>query len=95
MTVSEIKRRLTELLQRVNPGLNQSDFEKSSVNIVKDLGFKSDEGLNFALEIEDEFQVSLPDGMNPFVNDAGNKGRTVSELSDIINSYMENSHRTK
>lgn len=51
------------------------------MNIEKDLGLTSQDGLNLALTLEDKLGISFPPDYNPFINDTTGK---FLKLKDII-----------
>ena len=53
-------------------------------NPIADMGFISDDGLDFACEISDQLSFHFPDDRNPFVDDAGHRARRVSEIVDLV-----------
>lgn len=52
----------------------------AETNLTSDLGLKSDEGVDFTLDLCDAFNVELPLDFNPFVHESGQKGRTFGEM---------------
>jgi hypothetical protein len=60
-------------------GINGGKFDDKT-NLTKGLGLKSDQGIDFVLELCDEFSLEFPEDFNPFVHDNGARGRTFGEL---------------
>lgn len=55
-------------------------------NPIVGLGLESDDGLEFACIISKKLGFHLDDKINPFVNDDGNKARSVGEIVALISS---------
>ena len=57
-------------------------------NLVGDLGFSSDEGVDFVLDLCEVFKFDFPHEFNPVVHPSGRRGRRVGELIDAVASCL-------
>jgi hypothetical protein len=60
----------------------------SSTHLVRDLGMTSEDGLDFALELCDEFKFEFPETFNPFIQDNGRRGRRLGEMIDAVAIHL-------
>lgn len=81
----KIYRRLREFLNA--SGKADVTFGNHS-NTIRDLGLKSDEGVDFVLDLCDEFEFEFPGDFNPFVHESGCRGRNVDELIQAVDSLV-------
>ena len=51
-----------------------------NTNLIKGLGLKSDEGLDFVLDLCQKLNVDFPHDYNPFVHGSGRRGAKVGEM---------------
>lgn len=58
-------------------------------NPIKDCGKDSEDGIEFACLLSERFGVHIPDNVNPFVDDARNRARTVAEISTLVSKLLE------
>ena len=84
-TRDKVVRRIQEFLDA--SGKSGVVFAGQS-NTIADLGFESDEGVDFVLDLCDEFAFEFPDDFNPFVHENGCRGRSVDELVQAVDSLM-------
>lgn len=82
---ARIGRRLNDFLAKDGGGNQQFSGD---TDLIRNFGLTSLQGLEFVLDLCDEFNVDLPDEFNPFVNDAEKRGRTFEELVDAVASYL-------
>ena len=66
----------------------------NTTNMIKDLGLSSLQGVDFALDLCDEFCAELPNDFNPFVHDAERRGRTFDEMVSAVESLLANLEST-
>ncbi len=55
---------------------------------IRDLGCDSPDGLDFACRLEEKFSISIPQELNPFVDDNRNRVRRVKEIVDLLENLM-------
>ncbi len=53
-------------------------------NPIRDLGLTSDDGVDYACSLSDKLNYYIPDNINPFVDDAGNRPRTIAGMVDLL-----------
>lgn len=82
---NRIGRRLNEFLAK--DGRDNVQVTNDT-NMIQNLGLTSLQGLEFVLDLCEEFNVDLPDKFNPFVNDTENRGRTFEEMIDAVRTYL-------
>lgn len=64
--------------------------EKSSVQLTeatdpfKDLGLDSEDGVDFACVLSEKFGCTVPNELNPFVDDAHHRSRPLGEIVDLV-----------
>jgi acyl carrier protein len=63
---------------------------RPTTDLIKDLGLTSLQGLEFVLELCDEFQFDFPADFNPFVDDERRRGQTFGGLLRAINLHIAN-----
>ncbi|MHC5055029.1 MAG: acyl carrier protein [Planctomycetota bacterium] len=56
---------------------------------IRDLGFDSPDGPDFACDIEDEFDINVPLDVHPLVNPERTRDLCVGEIADLIVSCGE------
>jgi hypothetical protein len=59
-----------------------------STYLTRDLGLKSDEGVDFVLDLCDEFKREFPGDFNPFVHPSGRRGLRVVEMISAVLSHL-------
>ena len=59
-----------------------------STHITQQLGLKSDEGVDFVLDLCDEFKFEFPGDFNPFVHSNGRRGFRVGEMVNAVVSHL-------
>ena len=68
----------------------QNESEPNSVEILEttkpipDLGFVSDDGVDFACELSAKAGFLVPEDVNPFVDDSGQRARSVGEIITFV-----------
>lgn len=82
---STVRRCLREFLD--STGRAGEDFGENT-NLTRGLGFSSDEGIDFVLELCDALRIELPEDFNPFIHESRNRGRLVSEMIKQVESYV-------
>lgn len=81
----QVRRCLREFLD--STGHRDLAFSDDS-NLIRDLGLKSDEGVDFVLDLCDTFNFNFPEDFNPFVHKSGRRGRKVKELIAAVKEYL-------
>ena len=83
------KRSITERVIAVLRNLPHMDPEEISVAedtlLVRDLEMDSEDGIELACVLEDEFQINIPNEVNPL-----EKAKTVGKLVKWIEQLVEN-----
>ncbi|MDD2762619.1 MAG: acyl carrier protein [Opitutaceae bacterium] len=51
---------------------------------IKDLGLDSEDGVDFACLLSERFACTVPEDVNPLVNDAKHCGRRIGEIIDFM-----------
>lgn len=85
---SEIEAQVIEALKE----LLGADFQGKinlHTNPIKDCGKDSEDGIEFACLLSEKFRVHIPDNLNPFVDDARNRARTVGEIATMMSKLLE------
>jgi acyl carrier protein len=55
----------------------------------RDLGQDSEDGVDFACFLSEKFGFEIPPEVNPFVDDARQRSRSVGEMTDLMCHLME------
>ncbi|MCG3185354.1 MAG: hypothetical protein ICCCNLDF_03583 [Planctomycetes bacterium] len=82
------------IMQRVEKVVLAIEGAKADVAItgktrpITDLGLKSIDGVDCAIALEDEFQITLEGGINPFVNDEKKCARSIQDIVDIVVKHI-------
>ena len=85
-TVDErVRRQLGSFLLR--SGIRDVEI-RSSTDLIKGAGLTSLQGLEFVLDLCDEFDFDFPPDFNPFVDDQRRRGQTVDGLVKVIEGYV-------
>lgn len=63
---------------------------RPSTDFIKDAGFTSLQGLEFVLDLCEEFDFDFPADFNPFVNDERRRGQTLHGLVKEIERHLAN-----
>lgn len=88
--ISEAGPRVTLCLQAFLRSIGHEVPEPTDeLDLVRDLGLESDQGLDFALDLEDALECKLPEDFNPIVHVSGKRGMRLRELVRWIESYIE------
>ena len=80
--------RIRDRLRQFLRSTGRSDVFSDSTHITRDLGLKSDEGVDFVLDLCDEFQLDFPADLNPFVHATGQRGLRVGEMIKTVLSHV-------
>lgn len=80
-----IGRRLNEFLAKDG---RRDEQITNDTNMIQNLGLTSLQGLEFVLDLCEEFNVDLPGDFNPFVNDAERRGCTFEEMIEAVRTYL-------
>jgi hypothetical protein len=56
---------------------------------MRDLGLSSDEGVDFVLDLCEEFKFDFPKDFNPFVHGSGCRGRKLGEMVNAALSFVQ------
>lgn len=59
-----------------------------SIHLTQDLGLKSDEGVDFVLDLCKEFDFNFPESFNPFVHPDGRRGFRIGEMTNAVLSHL-------
>lgn len=59
-----------------------------NTDLINEAGFTSREGLEFVLDLCDEFEFNFPADFNPFVDDAQRRGQTFDGLVKAIERHL-------
>lgn len=60
----------------------------ATTDLIKEVGFTSLQGLEFVLDLCDEFEVDFPADFNPFVDDERRGGQTFDGLVKAIELHL-------
>lgn len=86
LTIEErVRRQLTDFL--LKSGIRDVDILPAT-DLIKDVGLTSLQGLEFVLELCDEFHFEFPPGFNPFVDDERRRGQTFDGLVKTIKRHL-------
>lgn len=55
----------------------------------RDLGLSSEDGVDFACVVSERFRCTVPNELNPFVDDAHHRPRRVGEIVDLVCGLIE------
>lgn len=86
MPADSIRRnRILDCLGRFLQSTGRHDVRLSdSTHLTQHLGLKSDEGVDFVLDLCNEFDFELPESFNPFVHADGKRGLRVGEMVSAV-----------
>jgi len=59
-----------------------------TMSLTRDLGLKSDEGVDFVLDLCKEFDFSFAGSFNPFVSPDGKRGLKIDEMIKAIDVQL-------
>ncbi|HYC04535.1 MAG TPA: acyl carrier protein [Azospirillaceae bacterium] len=71
---------IAEIARTLGPTLNSPVTITADTNIVRDLGLDSLAVMNFVMELEDKFDISIPLDKIAEVETVGDLARTIQEL---------------
>jgi acyl carrier protein len=60
----------------------------ATTDLIKDVGLTSLQGLEFVLDLCDEFNFDFPADFNPFVDDERRRGQTFDGLVKAIEQHL-------
>lgn len=89
-----IRRKFTSFLKSIG---HDTPVISDQTNFIRDLDLTSDQGVDFVLDLCEEFDVEFPLDFNPFVHDSGYRGRRFGELVAYVTTFLstlEASHAT-
>lgn len=85
-TVEErVRRRLENFLSKTE--LQKIEF-RANTDLINEVGFTSLQGLEFVLDLCDEFDFDFPADFNPFVDDQRRRGQTVHGLVRAVEVHL-------
>ncbi len=90
MTQSKnVERKVSDCLERflVSSGKPVEPLTHRT-NLHAGLGLSSDEGLDFLLDLCEEFSFEFPHDFNPVIHRTGNRGNSFGELVTDIEKYL-------
>ena len=88
---ARVQQRLKEFLRKDGRGdLVVGD----DADMIKNLGLSSLQGLEFVLDLCDEFEVEFPPEFNPFIHDKERRGRTLEEMVSTVEGYLATTEAT-
>lgn len=61
---------------------------RATTNLIEDIGLTSLQGLEFVLDLCDEFAFDFPANFNPFVDDERRRGQTFDGLVKAIEQHL-------
>ena len=61
---------------------------RSNTDLVKDIGLTSLQGVEFVLDLCDEFKFEFPPDFNPFVDDERHRGQTFNGLVKAVERHL-------
>jgi acyl carrier protein len=61
---------------------------RATTDLIKDVGLTSLQGLEFVLDLCDEFEFDFPADFNPFVDDERRRGQTFDRLVKAIERHL-------
>lgn len=61
---------------------------RATTNLIKEIGLTSLQGLEFVLDLCDEFDFDFPANFNPFVDDERRRGQTFDGLVKAIERHL-------
>lgn len=85
---AEIEARVIEALMELL-GAKFAGTVNLRTNPIKDCGKDSEDGIDFACLLSERFGVHVPDDLNPFVDDAHHRTRTVAEVAALMAKLLE------
>lgn len=87
MAEAKIKTAVIETLKMLVDNPKIAVVEET--NPIVGLGLTSDDGLEFACVISEKLGIHIDNKVNPFVNDEGNRARTVGEIITLVGTYSK------
>lgn len=78
--------------QQLRSFLLKSDIQdveiRPSTDLIKDIGLTSLQGLEFVLDLCEEFDFNFPTDFNPFVDDERRQGQTLHGLVKAVERHL-------
>ncbi len=85
MASPEVRTIVVDSLRRFLTSSGRGQVKLNSrTHLTLDLDLKSDEGIDFVLELCDAFKHEFPANFNPFVQDGGRRGCRLGDLIDAV-----------
>ncbi|MFN3166414.1 MAG: hypothetical protein ACE37H_05045 [Phycisphaeraceae bacterium] len=78
-----VNKAMRRMLERVHCGDGPPPHFHAKTKPIGDLGLDSMAGVGFLCELED-FGIVLADDLNPFVDDARRRARSIAEMIEFI-----------
>lgn len=88
LTKNEIRTAVIEALHAVGEDAEWPEIT-AKTKPIGHLGLESIDGLDFCLELEDRLQCKIDQKLNPLVNDAQRRPRTVEEIVGWLETHAE------
>ncbi|HVC95666.1 MAG TPA: acyl carrier protein [Pirellulales bacterium] len=85
MVEERVRRQLAGFLLR--SGTRDVEI-RATTDLIKDAGLTSLQGLEFVLDLCDEFHFDFPTDFNPFVDDERRRGQTFDGLVKAIERHL-------
>lgn len=57
---------------------------------IRDFGLTSEDGVDYACTLSERLHYVIPHNVNPFVDDSGQRARTVGEIVDLACGLLAN-----
>lgn len=87
----EIPERVLQCLKEFFLGLGRDvPVLDNDTDLLAGTGASSDEGVDFAIELEDALGVPVPNDFNPFVHVSGRRGMLCQELISHARQFIQN-----
>ncbi|HJZ94800.1 MAG TPA: acyl carrier protein [Gemmataceae bacterium] len=84
-----VEERVRRQLERFLRKSDVRDFEiRAATRLVEEIGLTSLQGLEFVLDLCDEFEFDFPADFNPFVDDERRRGQTLDGLVKAIERHL-------
>ncbi len=89
MDPNQIRACVIEGLRFLLSDTNSTEIEITDrMKPIPDLGMISPDGVDFACEISARIGFKIPDDVNPFLNDEGNRALRLNEIVNLIYSLQ-------
>ena len=89
LETSEVPDAVRECLEDFFRSLNRDvpDFNDGT-DLITGTGACSDEGVDFAIDLQDKLGVDVPNDFNPFVHESGRRGMRYGELVERAQRFV-------